>query len=495
MIQLKILSKADSITGTSASKVRRLQEGILKEAKNIVDAEICRKIIAPLLKVPPLEAPPAVLLKDAVEVRLAAGSDAEASKIAKAVVSKASWLVLKEQAKKKDGSEWTFNLNPKEFERQLAALKKFGKDDASLALLQTIIRLSFCKEQKSAKIAEKPSASALKEGSLSLSAFGISVGKPYTKSALDKAVEASIQKMGAAIPVVNAVFSLAHSKHESYAMVAHPMSSRDTARAEKELLPLVSAVSVLHSNPKLSVVFNGESGFILYYGKRPVGRMGKDMKDGLLLKDAIKLCEAECGKYGNSSVLLDVLDAEGKRKEERLAELFNDLAKHIKIHSSGPAARAARLLANAAGINGIPDWNAFSKVIGDAAEEIRAHRTHPFIASLKDAVSEMNKGRGVLDLWKIKWEADIVQGSLDWLGAIIADVLEDEAMKNSRAVQALSSTVDWLENKVHCALSMKYQGSAGIRVAFKPCTMHIAPKKWRLQLQDIMKSGPKWSEF
>lgn len=493
-MQLKCLAKADSISGANAAAARKLQECILKEAKDAVLAELCRKVVAPLLHVPASEAPVPTLLKDAVEVRFSAKSDADAARIAKAVASRIPWLAFKEQVRKKDGSEWTFSFNPKAFERQIQALKKFDKGAASAVLAKTFVRLSIGKVQESVKTAASPSALSLRPGCLSLSAFGIGTGKAYTKTMLNKAVESGIANLGSAAPVASAVLELARSKGAKSAMIELPMSARDIAIAEKELFPLAAAVSALHVNPKLSAAFVSDGGFVLYSGKRPVGRMGKELDGRILLKDAVRMCEAECGRYGDPSKLLDVLDAEGKRKDERMEELFNDLAKHVLTHSSGPAAKAAKMLAAAAGIKGALDWHGFSKVVGDAAEEIRAKRSHPFASSLQDVVVELNRGRNVVDPRRIKWEADIVQGRLDWLGAVIADVLEEEVMNNAKTVQSLSCTVDWLQNEVQCALSMKYLGSEGIRASFQPCGS-IAPKKWRLQLQDIMETGPKWSEM
>ena len=87
-MQLKCLAKADSIRGTSDSCTRRLQAELLKEAKDAVQMELCRKILAQLLRVPAIDAPPPVMLKDAIEIRLAAETEADAAKIAKAVISR-----------------------------------------------------------------------------------------------------------------------------------------------------------------------------------------------------------------------------------------------------------------------------------------------------------------------------------------------------------------------------------------------------------------------
>ena len=492
MMQLKSLAKADSINGSSAFCFKKLLSEILKEAKNVVFAEACKKVLAPLMHIPAVDVPHPVLLQDAVEVRLAALPYNDASRIVRTAMNKLPWLDLKSQAKGMDGSVWTFSFNPKFFSDQVSRLKKFDHGNAVKALSEAFVRISFCGRQEKTSV-ERNVPSTIRPGSLSLEAFGIRKGKAYTKSALDKTIDGSIQKTGSAAPIVNAVLALARSSFAKFVLVSHPMTQKDISTAESELRQLAFAVSALHCNPKLSVVFN-DRGFVLYFGKRPVGRMGKVLAGKTMLKDAVKMCEAECGKRGNSSKLLDVLDAEGMTGEDCLAELFNDLVKHIQTHSSGAAAKAAKRLALAAGIKEQPSWQMFSSVVEAAAEEIRSHRSHPFITNIKDAVTELNRGRGVVDPRTIKWEVDIVQNRLDWLGAVMADVLEDEVARNSRAVESLSCTIDWLQNVVQCALSIKYQGSEGIRVSFQPCGK-IVPRKWRLELQDIMKSGPKWSEI
>ena len=104
----------------------------------------------------------------------------------------------------------------------------------------------------------------------------------------------------------------------------------------------------------------------------------------------------------------------------------------------------------------------------------------------------MNSGRNVVDLSRILWEADILRNRLDWLGALMADVLEDEVCASARAMQTLSCTVDWMQNEGPCSLSLRYLGSSGIRISFQPCGA-IAPKSWKLQLQNIMSTGAEWS--
>ena len=490
MIKLKSLAKADSISGTPATCIKRLLAEMIKDAKELALNELCKKVLAPLLHVPLTDIPQPVVSGNSVEVRLSAKTDSDAARIVKAAMAKSPWLKLKAKTKDRNGSVYAFCLDSKAFANQIKSLKKFNPALAVQALEEASIKITFLKEQEKAKV-ETNIRPVLGPGSLSLSSFGLSEGKKYTKAALDKAVDAGIQKAGSAIPILNAVVDLARNNSRKVVMVAHPMATRDLAIVEKTFLPIAAAIAALHANPKLTAMFMG-SNFVLYSGKRPVGRLGDSLLGKIKLRDAVKRCEKECGKYGNPSKILDVLDAEGQQKEKRLSELFNDLAKHIQTHSSGPAARAALKLKKAAGIEGPLDWNAFYKVVQDAAKEIRAHRSHPFISNIKDVVSELNKGRGVLDLWRIKWEADIALDRLDWLGIIIADVLEDEVMKNSRAVQSLSCTVDWLQNTVPCALSLKYQGSSGIRVAFEPCKA-FAPRNWKIELQGIMESSPGWS--
>lgn len=489
-MKLKSLEKADSIIGTPAICAKRLLAETVKDAKELALNELCKKVLAPLLHVPLTDIPMPVATGGAVEVRLSAKGDSDAARIVKTAMARSPWLKLKAKTKDKNGSAYAFCLDSKAFADQLKNLKKFDVAIAVRVLEETVVKMTFLKEQEKAKV-ESNVRPMLGPGSLSLSSFGLSEGKKYTKAALDKAVDAGIQKSGCAIPILNAVAGLARSNVRKSVVVSHPMASRDLAIVEKAFLPIAAAIAALHANPKLTAMFT-EDGFVLYSGKRPVGRMGDSLLGRIKLRDAIKQCERECGKYGNPSKLLDVLDAEGQQKDKRLAELFNDLAKHIQTHSSGPAAKAALKLKKAAGISGPLDWNAFQKVVQDAAREIRAHGSHPFISNVKDVVAELNQGRGVLDLWKIKWEADIALGRLDWLGTIIADVLEDEVMSNSRAVQSLSCTVDWLQNTVPCALSLKYQGSEGIRVAFEPCKAFV-PRKWKIELQGMMESSPGWS--
>lgn len=490
MIALKSLAKADSISGTPATCIKRLLAEMIKDAKELALNELCKRVLAPLLRVPLKDIPYPVVSGNAVEVRLSAKTDSDAERIAKTAMAKSPWLKFKAKKKDKNGSVYAFCLDAKAFSSQIQKLKKFNPALAIQALEETSVKITFLKEQEKAKV-EASVRPVLGPGSLSLSSFGLSERQKYTKTALDKAVNAGIQKTGSAIPILNAIVGLARKNSRKVVMVPHPMATRDLAIVEKAFLPIAAAIAALYANPKLTVMFT-DSGFVLYSGKRPVGRMGDPLLGRIKLRDAVKQCEKDCGKYGNPSKLLDVLDAEGQHKEKRLSELFNDLAKHIRTHSSGPAARAALKLKKAAGIEGPLDWNEFHKVVQDAAKEIRAHRSHPFISNVKDVVSELNKGRGVLDLWKIQWEVDIALDRLNWLGTIIADVLEDEVMNNSRAVQSLSCTVDWLQNTVPCALSLKYQGSEGIRVAFEPCKA-FSPRNWKIELQGIMESAPGWS--
>lgn len=489
MFLLSCLQKADSIGGSEQAKAKRLTADALKDAKNLVYAELSKKIIAPLMRIPQASAPVPVPVDGGVELRLPVKTDADAQRIARSVEQKAKFL------KKKESKEllWTFSLNPDSFVHQTSRLKKFGGSLAASILSKILVKLAFSKEIPTETPAQSTGAPrpSLAQKALLPKQLGLVLNKPYTQAALDKAVDKGVQKLQNAAPVLNAVLHLAREGIERPVMVAHPMAAKDIAIAQNEFLPIAAAVSALHENPKLTVSFSANGEFVLYSGKRPTGRFGKSLQ-GILLKDAVELCQKTCGQYGNPDRLLDVLDAEGQRKEKQIAELFNDLAKHIATHSSGPAAKAAKRLAKAAGIEGKPDWNGFKKVVAEAAMGIRMTGMHPFTDMLRETVEELNAKRNVIDDRQIRWESDILRMNLDWLGSLIADILEEEVAVSAKARQALSCTVDWLQNAVQCELSIRYLGSAGLRIQFKPC-QKISPKNWRLELQGIMKDGPSWS--
>ncbi len=488
---LKCLQRADSLSGTPQAKAKALAKEALKDAKELAASELCRKILAPALRVPVGNAPVPVVSGSDVDVRIAVKSDADAARIAQQAAGKATFLQLKSKSKSAKGSTWIFSLNPKAFERQLASLKKFDRKQAETVLSSVTVRLSFLKETPAEKIEESGAPkSVLNASSLSHASFGIQKGKAYSKAALDRLVDAGLAKCQSIFPILKAVLDLARNGSSKQITVRHPASARDLAIAEDAFLPIAAAVSALHSNPKMQVKFT-DSGFSLLLGKRPVGRFGPSLR-GRLLRNLIRQCADECGAYGNPSRLLDVLDAEGQRKDVQIRELFNDLAKHVTTHSSGIAAKSALLLKEAAGVSGRLDWSGFDKALEKAKEDLRFGGRSLFVSNLQDAVVQMNSGRNVVDASRIQWEADILRNRLDWLGSLMADILEYEVCASARAMQTLSCTVDWMQNEVPCSLSLRYLGSSGIRISFQPCGA-IVPKNWKLQLQNIMSTGAEWS--
>ena len=485
---LRALQKADSISGTVSAKQKRLLAEVLKDVKVLAAAEVCRKILAPLLKVSAASAPVPSIAGDAVEIVLAVKSVSDAARIAGTVAQKSKWLVKQEQKK----TVWTFSLNPDSFAAQLGRLKKYGRGEAEGVLGRALLKIKFQTGTQSSgeKVQGSGFRSVLRKGMASPSGIGLKNNIEYTKASLDKAVDEGILKSGAAMPILAAAARLARGGAKRSVNVAHPLSSRDLDLAEGEFLPVAAAVSALHANPKLRLKFT-DDGFVLKLGKRPIGRFGRDLSKARL-GDAVRMCARECGKYGDPSKLLDVLDADGKRKDECLKELFNDLAKHIVSHSSGPAAKAAKRLKKAAGIREHLDWSSFIKAVRAAGRDIRMLGSHPMVEGLKGAAEDLATGWSLNFLKRVRWEDDIMQGNLDWLGMVIADVLEEEIAQSSRAMTALSSTVDWLTNSMHCSLSFKYQGSEGIKVSFSPC-QKIAPRKWKLELQEIVNGRAGWS--
>ena len=335
--------------------------------------------------------------------------------------------------------------------------------------------------------------SVLKEFSFTPGDLGLKTNVKYSMKRLDAIVDHGISQHPNAIEVAKAILYLARNRSKRKMMVKSGLVVRDLNLIQKNFLIVAAAVSALHSNPKMKVMFHND-GFVLFLKNNPVGRFGKEIKKNETMKSLFEACRNECGAFpGKASAIMDVLDAEGKKKEHKLKELFNDFAKHMITNSSGPAAKAAAKLKKTAQITEQLKWNTFKKSFDVAAKHVREIDFDPMVKDMAKTVRELNHGRNVLNIASMRWTDIFRKKDLSWLGTLTADILEDEVNTKSQAVQALSCVANWMENNVLCSLNIKHVGSEGEVVVLTPCRT-FKVHKWNIELQDIMKSGPKWKK-
>ena len=266
---------------------------------------------------------------------------------------------------------------------------------------------------------------------------------------------------------------------------------KDLKILEKNFFPVLSALSTLSANPKFDVMFVDDDEFVVFNRKKPVGRFGKPIGK-MLMRDKFKLCQEECGNfYGDKKSILDVLDAEGKKDKEQLKEIFNDLSKHVTTHSCGVAARSALKLKKAIGTNGKINWKIFDEAVSGASKRVRDLGNDPMIDKMKKAVTEIHSGRNVLNLRAMKWKKIFETKDFNWMGRLAADVLEDEVNKNASALEALKNVANWAENRIECRFRLRTFAANQAKVNFVPAK-RLVERKWKLELQDIMKSGARW---
>lgn len=333
--------------------------------------------------------------------------------------------------------------------------------------------------------------SILTASSLTPSSLEVKMKKKYTLKEFDVLVDKSLWKHPLAISVLAVVLCNARTLSRQPKMIQSLLYLKDLEIIEKNFLPVAAATSALHANPSCTVMFVDDKTFVLFNRKRPVGRYGKPLGKKTITQ-LFAECRKECGNIpGQEKAILDVLDAEGKSKDKQLKELFNDLSKHIITHSSGIAARSAKKLKSAAGIDGRVDWSIFKKSLDDASKRVKDLGYDPMVPKMEKTVKELHAGRNVLSIGRMNWMKIFETKDFDWLGRLSADILEDEVNRKPPAIDALSSVANWAENNINCSLVINYVGSEGVRISFTPAKK-IDINKWKLELQDITKSGAKW---
>lgn len=388
------------------------------------------------------------------------------------------------------------HLIPGSFVSQKRAINKIGTNLVLEAFgatpLYVCLKWKYSEEREASTVEQRLAKSVLPQKAFLPSKLKIQMKKKYTQKELNTLLDREIRCYHSfAIDLIYNLLDIANGKEKPILVMKNNLFSRDLEMIEKNFLPLLSAVSVLHANPDFKVMFIDDWTFVVFDRLRPIGRFGKPI-DKMPIRQRFLECKKECGSLpGNDKAILDVLDAEGKKKDKQLQELFNDLAKHTTTHSGGVAARTARKLKNAVGVDGKIDWNIFKKSVDGISKRVKDLGYDPNVKRMETAVRDIHAGRNVLPISSMKWDKIFENKDFDWLGALTADVLEDEVNKNPKAMDALNCVANWMENRIDCKLDIRIIGSEGVRISFSPAgKLHF--RKWKLELQDILKKGPKW---
>lgn len=391
-------------------------------------------------------------------------------------------------------------LDSKTFSKQLEKLNSLQQKVALEVMKSKCIKIEMSVQTKASSNPEKRHKNVIKrmtrsilvETALTPFSLGLKLDVKYPQDKLDSIVDKGICKYPNAIELIKGILTQARKCSKRKIMIQSGLVNRDLMIIQKNFLIVASAVSALHVNPKLTVMFT-KDGFVLFNRNRPVGRFGKKVKEKSM-KALFARCEKECGAFpGKSKAIMDVIDAEEKKKDERLKEVFNDFAKHIKTNSGGPAAKAAKKLKKTAQVTEELKWSTFKKSFDEAAKHVKEIDFDPMVKDMEKTIKELNQGRNVLNLATMKWMDIFRKKNLKWLGTLVADILEEEVNKKPSALEALSCVANWLENEVDCKLEIKHIGSEGESVVLTPCKP-FKSNKWKIELQDIMKSGPKWKK-
>ena len=500
-MELQAIRKILSKSGAESSLEKLMVQELQKELKILVKRHVLEKVISRM--VPNL---PEMTVKNGMDcIPLSMPSQTAAARLPGKLLA-LKWIKIHSKKITPQSGFIVFGINLEAYASQMLKLDEGKRSimaraaDKALFLVDIFIKKPATRPSRPSSSAKdkaktpqrqtQPVRNVLGPGAFTIEDFDIKKGVRYTAAKLNSLVQKGLMKHPNAIELTATIMHLAKLKSKRKVHVKSTLSMRDLMTVQKNILVIAAAVSALTVNPKLIVVFVDE-GFVLFLDRRPAGRFGRELNESTL-RALFKICREECGTIpGNKQAILDVLDAEGKKKDKQLKELFNDFSKHIITNSSGPAARAALKLKNVTKVQGKFDWTSFKKAFDVAATHVKEIDYDPMVDQMEKAVKEIHRGRNVLNIYSMDWMNTFLKKKLDWLGALTADILEDEVNSKAKAREALSCVANWKENLVDCQLSIKHLGTVGEEVVFVPCRK-FKIEKWKIELQDIMKSGSRW---
>ena len=492
---LPALNKTAMKTGNPSIVSKALFSELKKDLVSIANSEIGHKIVYSIQK----NVERAVEVANGVKLDVVVYERRNLSSISQRIKA-VPWATATVKSRKSASTSYSeiieLRLLPKFFASQKRMIEKIGSI-LVLEAFQSIpiyvcIKWNHAEEIVSIKEEQRLAKSVLPQKAFLPSKLKIQMKKKYAKKELNALIEHEIYNYhGSAFDLASNLMDIANGKEKLILNLKNNLFGRDLEMIERNFLPAMAALSTLHVNPDFKIMFIDDWTFVVFDRLRPIGRFGKPI-DKMPIRQRFLECKKECGSFpGNDKAILDVLDAEGKKKDKQLQELFNDLAKHTKTHSGGVAARTARKLKNAVGVDGKIDWNIFKKSVDGISKRVKDLGYDPNVKRMETAVRDIHAGRSVLPISSMKWDKIFENKDLDWLGALTADVLEDEVNKNPKAMDALNCVANWMENKIACKLDIRIIGSEGVRISFSPAgKLHF--RKWKLELQDILKKGPKW---
>ena len=502
-MELQSLKKLKTRTGTPKVLQSFFQQELIKDLAKLASEELNRRVLTPIVGTCPSIKPS----KYGVEIEVEVVNVSDALTIVNRTKTITTFNVDHYVKTTGASSLLVIEVNQKLIARQLSELSTEKKSIALDVLNESAISISIhVKGRKKEDLSKKPikkkasnkptittpKKSILTASALTISDLGLRLKTKYNIRMLDSIIDKAIKKYVPAVPLLSAILKHARELNDKPERIKSALVVHDLNTIEKNFLVAVAAVSALHANPKALLMFVTKTSFVLLEKKRPLARFGKKLDAKMPMKKRFEECRKECGSFpGSTKAIMDVLDAEGKKNNAAVKELFNDLSKHVITNSGGVAAKAAVKFKKAAVIESRINWQSFNTAFSEAAKHVKEIKYSPMVERMEAAVKELHRNRNVLKLGQMKWQEIFEKKKLDWLGALSADILEDEVNMKKEAKEALSCVANWMENVVECSLKVHHLGTVGDEFILSPCKK-FKFKTWQIELQDIMKSGPKW---
>lgn len=503
-MELASIKKLKSRNGTSKVLRTFFKKEIMSELVKLASTELARRALVPILG----KCPPISLGEYGPELEIEFAAQSDANKLVSRIKAINIFEIDHWEKTKGTSSMIVVGFDRKTISHQLKSLPSEKKeiafdvlDDCAISIAVHIKgKQKTILNSKGKKGAEKesnsktmPKRSILTASALTLHDLGLNLKTKYSIKVLDAIVDKGIQKYAPAVELLSAILKHARELNKKPERVRSSLVVYDLGIVEKNFITTAAAVSALHANPKALLMFTSKTSFVLFDGKRPLARFGSKLPAKMTMKKKFEECRKECGTFpGNTKAIMDVLDAEGKTKDAAVKELFNDLSKHVVTNSSGVASRAAKRIRKAMAIQSRIDWQSFNTAFSEASKHVKEIKYSPMVERMEDAVKELHRKRNVLKLGQMKWQEIFEKKKLDWLGALTADILEDEVNRKKDAKLALSCVANWMENVVECSLRVHHLGTVGDEFKLEPCKTFTF-RNHEIELQDIMKSGPKWT--
>ena len=494
-MELASLRNLKSKNGSPKMMRTSFQKDLRKDLLIIAKSLLAKRAFVPILGM----CPQFTNVSGGIAAEIEVTSQSDVLKISNRIKPLDGLYVARIEKIKGTTSLMAIGIEHKRFANQLAKLsdvkKKVATDILEDYAILIVIHLKGGKKEiakEIGKIKKTSKKSTLTSNSLTFHDLGLKLKIKYSIDVLDSIIDDKIKKYESAYALLSAILDHARELNEKSGRIRSDLVIHDLHIVETNFLLVAAAVSALHANPKAKLMFTSNDSFVLFDKKRPLARFGKALDSKMPMKKKFEMCRKECGAFpGNSKAIMDVLDAEGKKGAAAVKELFNDLSKHVVTHSSGVASKAAKRLKTAAAIESKINWQSFNTAFSEAAKHVKEIKYSPMVERMEAAVKELHRNRNVLKLGQMKWQEIFEKKKLDWLGALSADILEDEVNMKKEAKEALSCVANWMENVVECSLRVHHLGTVGDEFRLSPCKK-FKFKTWQIELQDIMKSGPKW---